>query len=219
MTQKPSGTDLKLADNGEAPKVVEPVNRLGTNPQTVPDPFDPERYRLPQDFSAGLGVKKVLTTVPVRKPGRQEFARVRPGEEWRLQTGLLIDKVNRESYLIDPSLAPELAGEITVVCLLTAITRQKVVFLWPINLAGIDGRTNPWHEAALAAARRAETRWIRLAANMAANCYDVFEAAAELSEPEWPEETTFRDLLKLAFQTRIIESLDHPVLRALRGEA
>ena len=207
--------DAKPGDNGEASKALESVNRL----PEAPDPFDPERYRLPQDFSAGLGVKKVLTTVPVRKPSRQEFARVRPGEDWRLQTGLLIDKANRESYLIDPSLAPELAGEITVVSLLTAITRQKAVFLWPVNLAGVDGRMNPWHEAALAAALRAETRWIRLAANMAASCYDVYEAAAELSEPEWPEDTTFRDLLKLAFQARTIESLDHPVLRALRGEA
>ena len=48
-------------------------------------------------------MKKVLTTVLCRKPNRQEFVRVRAGEEWRLETGLFEDRVNREMY---PSTAP-----------------------------------------------------------------------------------------------------------------
>ena len=41
--------------------------------------FDPGALRLTQDF-ATLGVKKALTTVPVRKANRQDFIRVRPEE-------------------------------------------------------------------------------------------------------------------------------------------
>jgi hypothetical protein len=42
------------------------------------DPFDPARLRLSQAFGEQAGVKKVLTTVPVRKPDRQSFIRTHP---------------------------------------------------------------------------------------------------------------------------------------------
>ena len=50
----------------------------------VPDPFRPENLRLSQSFNEMVGVKKILTTIPVRKPGAQDFVRVRPGPEWRV---------------------------------------------------------------------------------------------------------------------------------------
>ena len=45
------------------------------------------RLRLSQDFGASVGVKKAIVAVPCRKPHRHEFVRVRPGDEWRLETG------------------------------------------------------------------------------------------------------------------------------------
>jgi len=65
------------------------------------DPFDPSRLRVSQDFAKTLGVRKLLTTVPVRKPNRQEFIRVHPGEDYRLETVILELKEDRESYLIE----------------------------------------------------------------------------------------------------------------------
>ena len=44
--------------------------------QTVPNPFDPAALRLDQSYADTVGVKKLLTTVPVRKPNRQDFVRV-----------------------------------------------------------------------------------------------------------------------------------------------
>jgi hypothetical protein len=41
-----------------------------------PDPFDPAALRLDQSFTEGPAVKKLLTTIPVRKPGAQDFVRV-----------------------------------------------------------------------------------------------------------------------------------------------
>jgi hypothetical protein len=52
---------------------------------------------------------------------------------------------------------------------------------------------------------------------MSLGAYDVFQASAELSDPTWPE-APFRDLLRVAFKDRFIQSLDHPVLKKLRGE-
>ena len=183
------------------------------------DPFNPENLRLSQDFGATLGVKKVLTTVRCDKPNRQVFCRVRPGEEWRLDTGIFEDKVNRgERYLVDRDLWGELAGEIVPATLLTAVTKQNDLFLWPIKLPGPDGRSNEWNDSALAAARLAETRWVRMAANMQAGPYDVFEACGELADPVWPD-LTFPEILRLAFKDRFIQDLDRAVLKALRGEA
>ena len=39
------------------------------------DPFDPAALRISQDFAASAGVEQVLATVPVRKPGKQDFVR------------------------------------------------------------------------------------------------------------------------------------------------
>ncbi|MHC4178532.1 MAG: hypothetical protein ACYSWU_13560, partial [Planctomycetota bacterium] len=88
------------------------------------DRFDPASLRLGQDFASTIGVKKVLTTVPCRKPNRHEFVRVRPGEDWRLETGVFEDRVNREVYLVQRDLWVELAGEVYPVCLFLAINRQ-----------------------------------------------------------------------------------------------
>jgi hypothetical protein len=48
-----------------------------------PDPFDPARLRLPMDFAAAAGVKRILTTIPVHKPRKEQFFRVRPGDDHR----------------------------------------------------------------------------------------------------------------------------------------
>jgi hypothetical protein len=36
--------------------------------------------------------------------------------------------------------------------------------------------------------------------------------------PEWPDHLPFREMLKIAFRDRIVDGLDHPVLKRLRGE-
>lgn len=190
---------------------------LGAGNTAPPDPFDPASLRLGQDFGATVGVKKVLTVVPCRKPNRHEFVRVHESEDRRLETGAFEDKVNRETYLVERSLWPDLAGEIFPICLFSAINRQGDFFLWPAKLPGTDGKSNSWNDSALAAARLAEQKWVRVAANMAGGMYDVYEAAAELADPTWPD-LSFQDILRLCFKGRFISSVDHPALRALRGE-
>lgn len=187
-------------------------------PDPAPDPFNPESLRLNQDFGSSVGVKRVVTTVKCRKPNRQEFFRVRPGEDWRLETAAFEDKVFKETYLVDRSMWSEMGDEIVPICLFTAITRQGDTFLWPCKLPKGDGRSNDWYDSALAGAQLAQSHWIRLRAKMEANCYETYQAVSELTEPEWPE-LSFHELLKLCFKDRFIRSVDHPVLKQLRGEA
>lgn len=190
-------------------------------PEAAPNPFDPARLRLSQDFGATLGVKRAMLTIPVRKPSKEWFVQVHPDESYRLQTAVLELKEDRETYLVDPSLWSELStSEATfgTRIIYTAVNRQGVVFLWPIRLPGTDGKIDEWNRSAVEAAQLASGKWVRIAANMSLGAYDVFEATAKLPEPEWPE-LSFGDLLKVAFKNRFINSLDHPVLLRLRGES
>ena len=94
-----------------------------------PNPFDPKRLRISQRFSEGADVRHILTTVPVRKPNRQEFIRIHPNLSMRLETALLELKEDRQTYLVDPSLWPALPGETVPKILSTAITRQARTML------------------------------------------------------------------------------------------
>jgi len=185
----------------------------------VPDPFDVASLRLTGDFAAAKGVKKALLTIPIRKPDKAWFVRVRPGDDYSLSTCVIELKEDRETYLVAPHLRAELAGESTLkaMALFTAINAQGVLFLWPAKLPGADGRIDEWSRSGLEAAKMAETSWVRVQSNMSLGAYEVFTAIGERPEPEWPERP-FGDLLRIAFKDKLIDSMDHTVLRKLRGE-
>ncbi|MEI6560018.1 MAG: hypothetical protein WCO00_16590 [Rhodospirillaceae bacterium] len=181
------------------------------------DPFDPKSLRLTQDFSTSVGVQKILNRVPVRKPGPQEFFRVHPSEDYRLDTAILELKEEREVYLVAPALRGEMFAEIKLVRIYTSINRQGVVALWPCKLSPPDGRTSSWHETALAAAELAMSKWVKIQADMSLGGYQAFVAAGDLPDPTWPGKT-FHELLRIAFSGSYIDTPNHPALRRLRGE-
>jgi hypothetical protein len=95
--------------------------------EEAPDPFDPAALRLDQTFTDGTAVKKLLTTVPVRKPSRQDFVRGHPDPAYRLSPAGIIElKEDREVYLVAPTIAPDLVGEMVAATIYTAI-RPHVV--------------------------------------------------------------------------------------------
>ena len=185
--------------------------------QPSSNPFDPANLRLSQNFGASAGVKKLTTTIPVRKPGKQDFVRVHPDPAYQIETAVLEFKEERETYLVAPGLWDGLLGELTPKVLFTTINRQKVVSLWPIILPGEDGRINSWSESAMDAATLGQKKWVRVSANMSLGAYDVFEATGEIPEPEWPE-LDLGQILEIAFKGRFIKDSNHPVLKRLRGE-
>jgi len=181
------------------------------------DPFDPAALRLGQAATVGIGVKRVLNNIRCAKPNKQEFVRVHASEDYRLETAVLRDQTEREDYLVAPSLWADLAGEITPVRIAAAMTRHGSLFLWPAVLPPADGRSNRWHDSMLEAQRHAVDSWVRVSASMSLGEYELFEATGNLPEPEWPE-LSFHQMLKLAFKTRFVDSLDHAILKQLRGE-
>lgn len=181
------------------------------------NPFDPQRLRIGQRFGEGQDVRRVLVSVLVRKPHRQEFIRTHPDPEMWLEGALLEFREERQHYLVDPVLAPYLPGEAVAKLLIPTLTNHGALFLWPIRLPNEQGRLDEWNSVALEASDRAKTKWVRLMANMPAGTYDVLEAASQFPDPNWPE-TTLQQLLEIAFKGRVIDTMDHAALRRLRGE-
>lgn len=212
----PDATAPNADDNG---KVI-PVgcNTQGTSVAgRAADPLENiAQFRLPANYSASAGVKKLITVVPVTKPDRQWFVRVHPDEAYRLQTQVFIDRETRESYLVVPGLEVELEGDCVPIELYTAINRQKTPFLWPVRLPDADGRPNRWHESAREAAKEAMAAWVKVSSNMGAGLYDVAQAVAQLSDPEWPE-MSLDDLIRIGFRGRVIDGPDHPMILRHRG--
>jgi hypothetical protein len=182
----------------------------------APDPFaDLSKLRLDQNYLETAGVKKLLKTVPVRRPSPQDF--VRTHADRRLSAALIELKDDREIYLVAPQVVPELPGEYFPATLFLAITRQGVLTLWPVRLPGPDGRHSEWHRSAMEAAQAAQARWIKIRANMGLGAYDIFEAEnVNIPDPVWPDET-FEEIVRVAFRDRFIDSSEHAVVKRLRG--
>lgn len=80
------------------------------------DPFaDLSKLRLSQSFIELAGAKKLLTTVPVRKPNPQDFVRVHPGEDYRMEFAFIELKDDRELYLLSPEIAAAVRAPNSVV--------------------------------------------------------------------------------------------------------
>ena len=172
--------------------------------------------RLAQNFGETLGVKKVLTMVSVMKPPKDRFFRTHESPNWVYPAWILENKATGETYIVSDEVASVLGGLVRAVELYTAIDRQNNVFFIPIPLPGPNGVRNPWHESLLQAVMRAKLVWLRITANKDLGGYEIFEAAAKLPEPIWPD-TTLDELLAIAFRGRIITTPDHPVVQEKLG--
>jgi hypothetical protein len=187
-----------------------------SNPAPAPAGFDLNSMRLPANYSAGLGVKKVLNKVPVGLPDRAKFFRVGDGEAWTFRAFLYEDKVANEIYIVLPFLQPLLGNLARPAQLYAAIDRSDNPLLIPVFLPGEDGQWNSWPESRAQGVEMAKTHWVRLASNKSINAYEINQATAVLPDPVWPD-TTMGELIRVAFRGKIIDTPDHPVIRALQG--
>jgi hypothetical protein len=170
-----------------------------------------------------LDLEAVTTTVPVRKPRRTEFFRVRDGSDHTVDAPVIVHEDGMESstYWLSPQVRPELNAELgealRMVRLFTCMNKRGVMFFWPARLptaAGNSGRA--WHQSALLVAEEAKRLWVKMIGNRDLGAYEYVKALGDLGEPQWPEKT-FRELIETAFRDRVIDTMEHPVVRDLRG--
>jgi hypothetical protein len=201
----------------EAKRMTESIETIEANTENF---FrDLEAIRLSPDAAgSGIGTREILTRVPVKRPRKDEFIRCHPAPEMSLAVTIYVDRDEQEQvYFVAPAMRGELAEDLRAVLLQLSVTRKGTLFIWPLTLPNEDnplGRS--WHESARAAAEIAKTKWIRISADKSLGGYRVRVAEGPLSEPQWPDRP-FNELLEIAFTDRIIHTMDHPLVRRLRG--
>jgi hypothetical protein len=215
-----AGPDVQANGQAVSNGQLDGLAAAGANsakPET--DPFDLDSLRLSQDFASAVGVKPLLKTVPIKKPSKEWFVRTHPDPAYWYPTAVLELKEDRETYLVSRDLWPLLADEKTFSprLLVVAITRQNVLFVWPIRLPGSDGRIDDWSRSAMDGAGEAKSQWVKIVADMDLNAYRIWPATGQLPEPVWPD-VPFSEVIKIAFRDKMISDWDHPVLKRLRGE-
>lgn len=185
------------------------------DPPVASDPNDMlSRLRISQDFGSKSGTKKLVTTIPIRTPKKNEFVRVHS-----TMLGMLVWTLTDEqlTYVVTNEIADSLPGVMVAKELVPTITRQGTLFLWPLRVPGEHGRTDNWLTSAKEAAIHAVNAWVRVQANMDLGAFEIYEAMGALPDPEWPQ-LSMDEIVRVAVKGRVIDSLDHPVLQKLRGE-
>jgi hypothetical protein len=180
--------------------------------------IDLKNVRLPTNYGATLGVKKLLTTIQVGRPKKAQFFRTHQSEDMVFPIMILENKEAQETYVVYPEVAQVISELVRPVLLHAAIDRQNNVSLIPVPLPGDSGVRHPTHESLAQAVEYAKLKWIRINFNKHTSGYDIYEAAAVLTEPEWPS-GDIDSFVQVAFRGKIIANLDHPVIQAHLGRA
>ena len=212
--QSPFSQEKVMSQEQNSKQLIEtPAGNTEKSPEGDID-FDLDAIRLPQDFGASSGVKKLLTTVPVRKPNKSLF--IRTHAEFRMDVSLLKYGTENDLYLVMPGMIAELEELPKPHRLVLAIDRTNTPFIWPLAHPDPEHPLH-WHSSAMEADVEARARWIRIEANKNLGAYVMFVAQGQLSEPIWPD-VPWNQLVSIAFKQKIIDSPDHVVAQRLRGE-
>lgn len=181
------------------------------------DEIDFDALRLPP--SGQLTAKRDLSIIPVRRPKKTEWFRVRTGADWRIDLPLYEDA--DDTYVVGPEYQGFLndQGLIKRARIYTLLVHGSgVLFLSPIGLPGADGKLNSFNRSREEAYLKAETAWVRISANKDLGGYELYIPESPMPEPEWPvPPNTLKEMLGIAFKGRFINEPDHPILNRLRG--
>ena len=215
MESEPIGTSTApITTTSSEPDAKTPPDAREAFKNPAETELDLARIRLPQDFTGQVAVRKLTTTIPIRKPKPNDFIRVHPAIEpmrvWTLED-------EQETFIVTGDVAVTVPNDVVAMELVLTITRQGNILLWPLRILEKDGRINNWHTSRREAAARAVNAWVRVSSNMHLGAYEVYEALGVIPDPVWPA-LSMDEIVRIAVKGRVIDSLDHPVLRKLRGE-
>ncbi len=172
-------------------------------------------YRLDPSMFGDNQVKKHITDVPISSLKNTAFYRSNPNKGWSFPAPVI--EFDRDPYIVSKNLCAELENDIVLKEFHLFTNRQGDIQLWGLRLPDQLGRLNGWSKSGFEAVKIAQSEWIRVKANMEMGLYDIYTATADLPDPEWPD-MSFEEILAIAFKDRTIDSLDHPIVKKLRGE-
>jgi hypothetical protein len=230
---KPESENLDYHDqNNSAKEVAQQLTPFPGESDTPPagdpaeskprDMFSRENMRLNQERLKG-SAKKMITGYVVRKPRKGAYFRVRPGEDYEYRTYVYVDKdeggMDREVYLVDSLLSDSLDDEFTSV--MSGVTLHLALerhaerpFVWRVGTPLNGEKDNAYWESAREIADLAKTQWVRMVTIPGGYGHYLPSSKVSIPEPIWPE-IPFGEILRLAFKNRVIDSMDHPIMRNL----
>ncbi|MCP5428627.1 MAG: hypothetical protein H6966_10220 [Chromatiaceae bacterium] len=186
-------------------------------PQQTGGGLDLASLALPQNFAELLAVNTEVTSVPVRKPGKQMWFAPHLDKKTWMNMAILKDETDGENYILAPNVRSSVPDDWSAKVLVPCITKQGTLMLWPIRLPGSDGKLDSWNQSALQIAMNYGGRWIRVSSNRESGAYEAVTPITEYEPPVWPDDMP--GLFQKALNGVVIDSIDHPILKRLRGES
>jgi hypothetical protein len=190
---------------GEQPK--------GDNPSSVFDDLEGLRN------ASKLTIKRktVLINVTVDRPANNTYFQAH--SKHQLDATILREGDTRTYYFVVPVMRahPKLMPRLRRVTLALICTWPgNVPIIWPVPIVSDGQREFKAWKSSRVALDLSHTQWVQIVWNEEAGDYDVETAENIDQKPVWPEKT-FEELLKLAFDGKIIDNENHPYVRRLRG--
>jgi hypothetical protein len=166
--------------------------------------------------SVGLGAISVRS-----RPPKDDWFRAHP--DGAMSTGMTLLKgkmgdlfaVRRE---LIPIAGPEVSKALVKASVTACVTIDGAKFLWDI-LHPVGNANQQHFDNALAARDLSRSTWIRFFwdANQETHL-TVTPKQTTSAEAKWPESFTLGDWIDKAFKGKFIDSLDHKIIRKIRGE-
>jgi hypothetical protein len=160
-----------------------------------------------------VAAREILSFIAVRKPKNSEFVRV---SEHGLTTIVYEDRDEGETYFVIPEMRPHMIAGTATKMLVLAVNQANTAFIWPVPVSDELSRKNQWNESQRAAYHQAKTQWVKMVGDRKDGHYKIYIAEGELPAPRFPDKP-FPELLALAFNNRKIDSVAHPIIKAMRG--
>lgn len=227
ITSSEVGGNAENKTNHNPAAALEGAPAEGTTPDREPIPKTVaseleifQSARVDQNVESFEGGRKLLEIIRVTRPQKTTWFRSHPDKAYWYKAFLLEDERSGELYFLSRPVWEALVAleekAITRKLLVPVMSRNNVLTVWPISL-GVDGTLSSWAESALAAAVTARSEWVRIASNREMGGYEIKARPSDGVEPAWPE-LDVAELLRIAFKGRVVTTMDHPIIRDLRGE-
>jgi len=155
---------------------------------------------------------QVQEFITVEKPRKEEFFRVHPDESYHFNV-LVYESQHRPTHLVDPCLEETLKHFIKRKKLMLVITRNGELKLFPVD----ENSNSKWAQSSRDAIKRAQKDWVQLIPVRAKASNIIRTASGDLSQPQWPNLSP-GEVFTAAFDGLVIDGLEHPIARMLRGD-
>jgi len=169
---------------------------------------------LPDNGAGDIRTTEVPGVPRLSRPPNTQFFRTREGLSGVIYTLDTDYDGERTVYLVAPNVAAQLPDESAIKPkrAVTCITREGGLHVWLIS----SGGTDTWTQSANKATDLAQSKWVRATSSRSLGEYRCVTAEAIQEEPKWPEET-FLQTLSRAFDGRVIDTLNHSIIKQLKG--